>query len=90
MKNLTNLDTNDHIKGSDLKFAENDIFRSLSRSQRILAWIFGGTFGLKDPADKLPRVVIVHLPSVWCRIYFKHLYKWFNASKQKDGETHAE
>jgi len=78
----------ERIRGRDLKIAERDIFLSLSFFASWRAYLFGGLYGVGDPQmratdSQLPRVVMVYIPPIWKRFYYKRLYKLFHTSKLK-------
>ncbi len=75
-------DKGEHIRGRDLKISENDILRSLPFFGRVRAWIFGGVYGIRDSESKMPRVVVVFLPSAPMRFYYRHFYKHKTLSKE--------
>ena len=71
-------DKGELIRGRDLKITESDVFGSLPFFMRVYAWLFGGVFGMRagvDPISKVPRIIIVYVPSIWSRVRYKRLNK---------------
>ena len=83
-------DKGEHIRGSELRVTERDILGSLPLVTRFRVWVFGGAYGMRDPDSKLSRIVLVYLPPIWKRIYYKRFYRWFHKQQKPSGEVKDE
>lgn len=81
----------EHIRVSDLRITEGDIIKALPILSRFRCWLFGGAFGMRDPdpESKMPKVVLVYIPPIWERLYYKRIYKYIHTPKP-DGEQQDE
>lgn len=69
------------LERDEVVMTEADVLRALHGRAKLTAWLFGGAYGFYLPNTPRAPFALVVLPSLWRRLYFKTVWRWFLTKK---------